>query len=390
MKKTFFLLVYLFLLHTVAVRAQTTLANKANGKWQFSVVKRMDALPVQDQNRSGTCWSFSSLSFFETELERLGKPKVNLSEMFVVNNAYRGKADMHVRMHGLNNFGPGGAFHDAKHVIKNHGIVPEEIYRGLQYGEEKIVHNEMDEALSGYVKAIAKNPNGRLTPAWKAGFNGILDAYLGELPQNFTFDGKNHTPQSYAKSLGLDMDDYVEIGSYTHHPFYESFVLEIPDNWTLDRVYNLPINEFADAIRHALEKGFTVAWAADVSDKGFSFGNGVAVVPAETGWKDLGKAKIDSLLNTPHKQLAITQEARQAAFDNWETTDDHGMHITGLCQDQLGQPFYIVKNSWGAKSNECDGYFFASESYVLLKTTCIMVHKDALPKELRKKLKLDK
>lgn len=370
----------------LSVNAQEA-TNKKDGNFKFSILKSLDKNEVDNQNRTSTCWSFSSLSFFESELLRMGKGKVNLSEMFVVRKSYEAKADIYVRMHGNFSFSPGGAFHDALNVWKRYGMMPQSAYAGLNYGETKHNHSELDGILSDMVKNVVKAPNGKISTSWKDAMNGILDAYLGKVPETFDVNGKKMTSQEYAKSLGLNPDDYVSLSSFTHHPAYSKFILEVPDNWALGEVYNLPLNEFAETMEAAINNGFSFAWASDVSEKGFSWKNGVAVVP-ERGWEDATKAEIDSLTSWPTKQLTITPELRQKAFDNYETQDDHGMHITGLAKDQNGTKYYIVKNSWGTKSNDCDGYMYASEAYVLYKTTCILVHKNAIPKHIAKKLGL--
>lgn len=361
------------------------LRNKKDGNIQFSIVKNLDKTEVDNQNRSSTCWSFSSLSFFESELLRMGKGKVNLSEMFVVRKSYEDKADIFVRLHGNYSFSPGGAFHDAINAWKKYGMMPQSAYAGLSYGEQKHQHNEIDEMLGSMVKTVVKAPNGRISTAWKTAFSNTLDAYLGVVPQSFEVNGKKYDAKTYAQSLGLNPDDYVMISSFTHHPAYSRFVLEVPDNWAMGQVYNLPLNEFAEVMDFAINNGYSFAWGADVSEKGFSWRNGVAVVP-EKKWDDLSKAETDSMTTWPVKQLTITPEIRQEAFDNYETQDDHGMHITGIAKDQNGTKYYIVKNSWGTKSNDCDGFMYASEAYVLYKTTCIMMHKNALPKAIAKKL----
>jgi bleomycin hydrolase len=370
--------------------------------WKFEDVITLPTTPVEDQHRSGTCWSFSGLSFLQSEMMRLGKPEVNLSEMFVVWHTYAEKATKHVRVHGNLNFSAGGAFHDVTNMIAKYGIVPESVYDGLKYGEDKHVHGEMDRVLREYVDAVVENKNRKLSTAWHDAFTQILDSYLGELPKKFEYQGRSYTPLSFADNfVGLNMDDYVEITSYTHHPFYSRFIIEIPDNWSWDEVYNVPLNELEEIIDYSLNNGYTVAWAADVSEKGFASGNkGIAVMPAapEIDMSDAEISRWEALpererenelykLEKPVPELEITQEMRQIAFDNFQTTDDHGMHIVGLAKDNTGNTFYKVKNSWG-DYNKYNGYFYASKPYVSYKTMCIMVHKDAIPPGVRAKLNL--
>lgn len=361
--------------------------NKEGSNYSFTVVKQVDKSLVPNQYRTGTCWSFSTLSFFESELMRMGKGRQALSEMFVVRHTYMDKAERYVRWGGHINFSAGGAFHDVAYVWKNYGMVPEAVYSGLQYGEAKHNHSELDQALKAFLDVIVKNPNHRLTTSWKDAVNGILDAYLGPIPKTFTYEGKEYTPKSYAASLGLNPDDYVELSSFTHHPFYQPFTLEVPDNWLQGQVYNVPVEEMTTLAFDALDAGYSLAWGADVSDKGFNWKAGLALAPAED-WEVLTASTETDVWANPTPQAKITQEQRQAAFDRYELTDDHGMHITGYAKDQNGDRYFIVKNSWGTESNECDGFFFASEAYFALLTMDYMVHKDALPKALRKKLGL--
>lgn len=390
------------ILISMMVAGQVPVESEVKTGYRFTAVKEIQTTSVKDQNRSGTCWSFSGLGFLEAELLRLGKPAVDLSEMFVVYHTYSDKAVKYVRLHGSLNFSAGGAFHDVTNVIKKYGIVPEEVYAGLNYGEEKHVHSELDRVLLDQVKAVAENPNKKLTSAWNNVLKSTLSTYLGDLPETFNYQGKKFTPKSFANDfIGLNMEDYVEISSYTHHPFYTKFVIEVPDNWSWDYVYNVPLNEMAEIIDHSINSGFTVAWAADVSEKGFSTSlKGIAVVPevdkanmsdAEiTKWeKQTDKEKNEDLykLSNPGKEKVITQEMRQVDFDNYQTTDDHGMLIVGTAKDQDGSLYYKVKNSWG-NYNDYEGYFYASKPYVEYKTMSIMVHKDAIPKNIRKKLNL--
>ncbi|MDD3685605.1 MAG: C1 family peptidase [Bacteroidales bacterium] len=373
-------------------------AEKKDEGYVFTMKKEIKVTPVKDQYRAGTCWSYSGLAFVEAELLRMGKPEVDLSELFVVRHSYSDKAEKYIRMHGNLNFGGGGAFHDVFNVIREYGIVPEEIYKGLNYGEDNHVHGEFDAVLKAYVDAVKENDNKKLSTAWHNGFNGILDAYLGELPENFTYNGKKYTPKTYAAELGFNPDDYVNITSYTHHPFYSQFILEIPDNWAWGLCYNVTLDEMIQVMDNAINNGYTVCWGADVSEKGFKWSKGFAVIPAENRpdldglerdkWEKLSAKEKEAQLYSLDKivpEKVITQELRQEGFDNYHTTDDHGMLINGIATDQNGTKYYLVKNSWNT-SNEYDGFFYASEAFVRYKTMNIVVHKDALPKELKQKL----
>jgi len=362
--------------------------------------KRVKTTPVKNQYRSGTCWAFSGISFFETELLRMGKGEFNLSEMFVVRNIYSDKATKYVRLHGHMNFGPGNEFYDVEYVLNKYGIVPEEVYDGLKYGTDKPVHSEMDKVLENFVKAIVENPNKKLTPVWHDAYDKILDTYLGEYPKEFTYKGKQYTPKSFMKFLGLNMDNYVDISSFSHHPFYEKFIPELPDNWQWGTYYNVPLNDLTAIIDNAINNGYSVAWASDVSEKGFSWKNGIAILPDEkvddvkdlerNKWLNMDrKEKLQYLYSFDHivKEQTVTQESRQKGYDNYQTTDDHGMQIVGTAHDQNGTKYYIVKNSWGT-DNPFKGFFFASEAFVKAKTTGILVNKEAIPNDIAKKLKL--
>ena len=375
--------------------------NKDNG-YEFTTVKELETTSVKNQHRSGTCWSFSGLSMLESEMLRMGKEPVDLSEMWIVRHAYSDKAKKYVRFHGNLNFAGGGAFHDVTNMISENGIVPEEVYPGLNYGTDKHVHGELDAVLKGYVDQVLKNKNREITPVWHEGFDKLLDTYLGKEPERFTYKGEQYTPESFARAYtGINPDDYVELTSYTHHPFYSRFILEVPDNWAYERVYNLPLDELMEVMYNSIEAGYTIAWAADVSDKGFSWKNGVAVVPSreledlsdseKAKWENLTEEERQKMLynfDGPGQEKTITQKMRQKAFDNWNTTDDHGMHITGIAKDQQGTHYFKVKNSWSDDDHIYEGYFYASDAYVRYKTMDIMVHKDAIPEDIAEKLGL--
>lgn len=371
--------------------------NKPKTAYEFTVVKQLPITSIKNQSRSSTCWSFSTNAFLESEIIRLGKGEVDLSEMFVVSSSYFDKSDKYVRTSGNINLSPGSSFGDALYVLKHYGTVPEKEMSGLNYGEKIHAHNEFDAAISGYVNAILKNPNGKLSTAWKSGLAGILDAYLGKKPEKFIVNGKEFTPKTYAQSLGINPDDYVSLTSYSHHPFYTQFAIEIPDNWRWDLSYNLPIEELMQVFDNSINNGYTVLWGSDVSEKGFTR-NGIAIMPDievvntsgsdQARWTGLSKSEIDSKIfslmeRVPEK--VITQEERQKAFDNGQTTDDHGMQIFGIAKDQDGRKFYMVKNSWG-ETGDFKGIWYVSESFVKYKTMNIVVHKNSIPQQIKTKL----
>lgn len=383
MKKSFIWIATLVVSFSALAQTKT---NKSGSSYEFTVVKEIEATPVQDQSRTGTCWSFSTLSFIESEMIRKGKTAPNLSEMFIVRHTYLEKADRYVRMHGNLNFGAGGAFHDVTEMIRKYGIVPETVYAGKSYGLDNHNHGELDAILKGMVDGVIQNKNKKITPVWKDAYEAVLDVYLGDFPSEFTYEGKTYNPKSFAKAIDIDPDDFVEISSFNHHPFYSTFVIEVPDNWLSGSAYNVPLDDMAEILDNSIQKGYGVAWASDVSEKGFSFKDALAIVP-EKDWSDMTKEEQEAVFNQPVKQKEITQELRQEGFDNYTTQDDHGMHITGIVKDQDGTKYYIVKNSWG-DGNQCGGYLYASEAFVLYKTTSLMVHKDAIPKDIKKKLGL--
>jgi bleomycin hydrolase len=381
---------------SLSVVAQDDLVNKSSSnavettdKYTFTTVVDLDATSVKNQASSGTCWSYAAVGFVESEMMRMGKDPIDISEMYVVRMAYLVKARKYVRVHGKLNFAQGGEAPDIFYVLKNYGAMPQEAYSGLNYGTDVNKHGELETALKAYLDAIIQNKNGQLSTAWESGFTAILDAYLGAVPEEFDWNGKKYTPRSFADDvIGLNPDDYVTLTSFTHHPFYEPFILELPDNWMWSEAYNLPIDEFMGELDNALNNGYSVAWATDVSEKGFSVRNGLAVMPAKD-WREMSAEEQKQVFNGPHEELEVTQEMRQVGFDNYSTQDDHGMQITGIVTDQTGARYYITKNSWGDISNPYkEGYVYASEAFVKYKTISFLVHKDALTKATKKKLYL--
>lgn len=385
-----------------AVAATASAAPKAPQKgYRFTDTKTLKTTPVKNQHRSGTCWSFSALAFLESEILRAGGPEVDLSEMWIVRNTYTDKAIKYVRMHGTTNFAEGGAAHDVIEGIKKYGIVPQQAYQGLNYGTSLPVFGEVDGALKAYLDAVIRAKNGgTLSTAWLPGFNALLDAYFGVRPETFTYEGKEYTPESFASSLPIDMDDYVAVGSFTHHPFYKPFIIEVPDNWMWESIYNVPLDEMMAITDHALANDYPVMWSTDVSERGFSRTGAVAIVPAEDRddlsgteaekWGKMTAAEREAALyrfDGPTREKTITQELRQLAFDNYQTTDDHGMVILGTAVDQAGNPFFKVKNSWDTIP-PYGGYYYFSRPFFAYKTISIMVNRHALPDDIAAKLGL--
>lgn len=387
-----------FMVGTIPTLMAATENNDSTG-FVFTDIVVIPTTPVKDQNKSGTCWSFSGTGHLEQEVLKKGGPETDLSEMFVVRQCYLDKADKYIRLGGFGNFGPGGAVTDVPYVLANYGVVPDAAYPGLSYGEDGHVHGELNAVLDAYLKAVNKHPNKRLSTAWKKGFEGILDAYLGKVPETFVVDGVTYTPKSYARKLGLDATDYVPFTSFTHHPFYTTFPLEVADNWTWAEYNNVPMEELKSIVDNALDKGYTVVWAADVSEPGFKWRKGVALMPADLDESTIEGTELSRWValtpdekknekydfNGPTKEETITQEMRQTMFDRMETTDDHGMVIVGKATDQNGKPYYKVKNSWGTEGHIYDGYFYVSEPYFLAKTLSLLVNKNALTPEQAKK-----
>lgn len=384
---------------TLAPAAQAQEPGTYSKDSAFVVVKANPITSIKDQNQSGTCWAYSSLSFFEAELLRLGKGEHDLCESFLVYHTYMDRADKAVRTHGDVSFSQGGSFYDAVFCLKNYGICPQEAMPtpGSLYGDSLFNFNQLDAVASAYVKAIAQGKHKKLSLTWKKDLCGIYANYFGELPKSFKVDGKEYTPHSYAESLGLNMDDYVSLTSYTHYPFYTKFVIEVQDNWRWAESYNLPLDEFMEVMVSAVKNGYTFAWGSDVSEKGFDARKGVATVPS--GAKENDKTGSDAARWTGSNErnnatiaggegeLTITQEMRQIGYDNWTTTDDHGMVVYGIAKDSKGKEYFMVKNSWG-DYGPYNGMFYASMPFVAYKTMNILIHKDALPKKIARKLGL--
>lgn len=382
-----------------AVPADSVATDSVKG-FQFKDIHTVKTTSVKDQNKSGTCWCFSGTSFFEDEIMRLGGDSLDLSEMFTVYNCYKDKADRYVRYYGQTNFAPGGSLIDVAYVWDRYGAMPETAYNGLGYGEDKHVHGELDGILDAMLKVIVKKPNKKISTAWRNALEGVLDAYLGVIPATFTYNGKTYTPKSFAESLPIKPADYVALSSFTHHPFYSDFVLEVPDNWLSGRYTNLPLNELKAVVDNALANGYPVAWAADVSEGGFKWKEGVALMPKGKDEGDMDGTELSRWVKLsdkerledkykfdgPVEEITVTQEMRQDMFDSQETTDDHGMEIVGIAEDQNGNRYYKVKNSWDT-NQVYGGYIYVSEPFFLAKTMGIYLHKDAVPAKIAKKIK---
>ncbi len=388
----------LLLLLTVVIGSQVALAqdilvnslkvnasDKSKESFKFTDVINLANTSVKNQGSSGTCWSYSGNSFLESEMIRIGKQPVEISQIFTARNAYVEKGKNYVRMHGAVTLGDGGSLHDVTNMLKKYGAVPQEVYTGLNYGTAKNKFAEMAALTEGLLVAAVKNPNGELTPNWIKAYEAVIDSYLGQVPQNFNYKGKNYTPQTFAKEVvGLNPDEYIEFSSYSNAPYYTKTMLMVPDNWSFDMIYNVRLNDMTDIIDNALKNGYTVAWATDVSEKSFSWKNGVAYVPTKKVDEMTAEEK-ENMFNGPKPEMDITEEVRQKAFDNYQTTDDHGMHIVGVSKDQDGKEYYIVKNSWGA-SNDYKGYLYVTKNFIKYKSTALMVNKAAIPAAIAKKM----
>lgn len=384
MKRLFSL--FLFCLGLAALPAQDLPV--ALNEYRFTPLKKTPVTPVENQNKSGTCWVYSANSFFESELLRLGKTPVNLSEMFIVRAGYLERAENYVRRQGAAAFGQGAETHDVLNIVRKYGLAPYSAYTGFPAGQDKPVHGEMEAVLKAMLDAVVKNPDGKLSTQWMKAFTGALDGYMGAPPAKFSLGGKEFTPQTYFQSLGINLDDYIALTSYTHHPFYQPFVLEVSDNWSNGLFYNVPIDELVQIADNAVDNGYSVVWASDVGEKTFSAKEGLAIWPM-TAWEDMSADEKAGWAKTPGKEKWVSQEERQRGFDELTTTDDHGMHIIGAVADQNGTRYYIVKNSWGTAPNkDMAGYLYVSQPYFRCKTMSILVHKEAVPAAIRKKLGL--
>ena len=379
-------------------KAQETEKADTTEGFKFEVVKSNPITSVKNQNRSSTCWCFSGLAFLESEVLRTKGIELDLSEMFVVSHTMMDRATYFVRQYGEGtSYAPGGNIYDVIYCMENYGLCPQEAMPGILYGDTLPNHNEVDKVTRAFLNALTSSGLKKLSPVWKNAFQSIWDAYIGQRPESFVYEGKEYTPRSFVEYLGLKEDDYITFTSYTHHPFYKSFAVEVPDNWRMHQAYNLPLDEFMRVIDTAIDGGYTMAWGADVSEVGFTR-KGIGVMPdADQGAdltgsdmaKWLGMSETDrreELTKKPLPEMEITQEMRQKAYDNWETQDDHGMQIFGIAKDQNGKQYYMVKNSWGTQKSNYKGIWYVSRSYMAYKTNDITVHKSAVPKDILKKL----
>ena len=378
----------LFLLSVLLITtgfAQDKKEKKEESPYRFTVTNEVKRTPVKNQYRTGTCWCFATISFLESELLRMGRGELNLSEMYVVRHTYPLKAESYIRLHGNATFGQGGQSHDVIDQIRRYGIVPEKVYTGMNIGEKRHNHGEMFAVLKAMLDAVLKKRGSRLTPRWMEAFQAVLDVYLGKPPKKFIYKGKEYTPKSFLTDyLKLNLDDYIELTSYTHYPFYKKCRLEVPDNWSFnENYYNVPIDDLERIVDYALKSGYSVVWDGDVSEREFSTKTGYAVVPLKS-WEDKTQAEREKKITEPVKEKKITQEMREKTFDNFTTTDDHLMHIVGIAHDQKGTKFYLTKNSHGT-DRKYGGYVYLSRSYFRLKTIAIMVNKNAIPEDIKQK-----
>jgi len=378
-------LIMCFALSYLPASAQQS-EDQKNPKYIFETLINLETTPVKNQGASGTCWNYSATSFMETEVLRQTGRMLDLAEMFTVFNTYMEKADRYVRMHGNLNFGQGGNLHDVPAMFKKYGAVPQEVYEGLNYGTTINRHGELDAILKAILDAVVSNKNKKLTPSWKEAYRKVMEVYLGTFPAEFEYEGKKYTPESFSKQvLQLDYDAYMQFTSWTHQPYYELMYIMVPDNWWYGQSYNMPLQDLTSIVDHALKNGFSVAWATDWSEKGISWKEGVAYVP-EKPYEEMSSEERDAMFSGPSGEMEITAELRQEAYDNYSTTDDHGLHIVGLAKDQSGKEYYIVKNSWDI-NNVYEGYIYVTKAFFSYKTISIMVHADGVSQTIKAKLK---
>ena len=392
-------LALLALLATGANAAKPKKAARSN-KPVFTTIKENPITSIKDQNRSGTCWDYSTLSYFESEILKATGKTYDLCEAFVANKTYMDRAVQVVRLHGDCQFSQGGSAYDVLHVLKNQGICPEDAmpFPGSLYGDSLNNFNEFFGQLEPYVAGIAKSTANKISSQWKVGLQGILDAYLGQCPEKFTYEGKEYTPKSFAASLGLNFDDYVTITSYSHHPYYTQYAVEVQDNWRNPLSWNLPMEDMARILENAVMNGYTVAWGGDVSEPGFTRKGLAYFVDTKKAeglsgsdmarWLKLSPAKRTNLIDSlgcKVPELEPTAEQRQQRFDNWELTDDHGMLIFGIAKDQHGKEYYMMKNSWG-ETGDYKGIWYMTKNYIVANTMDFMVNKNAIPADILQKM----
>ncbi len=362
-----------------------SLQKRIKSEFVFTDLINLGCTSVKNQGASNTCWSYTGNSFLESEMIRMGKKPMEISQIYTARQAYLEKARTFVRLHGGLSMKEGGQLHDVLNTYRKYGAMPRSAYSGLRGKATYNDFRELTPALNTMLKVLVKNK--RLTSNWERAYIATMDAYLGELPAQFNYEGKMYTPRTFADQfIGINPDDYVGLASVTDQSYYKPFVLLVPDNWSFDRFYNVQMEDLTTVIDQALEKGFTVAWTTDVSDPGFSWNYGIAYVP-EKSIDQMTAEEKDAMFVKPQREKRVSAAERQAAFDNWETTDDHAMHIVGLAKDQQGKEYYRVKNSWG-KSNEYHGYLYVSKEFVRLKTLTIILHKAGLSPDFRLKLGL--
>ena len=365
-----------------------SLLAQSDSTYQFRIIKDIQTTSVKNQGKSGTCWSFSTSSFLESELIRMGKPSIDLSEMHVVKYVYLNKAKNYVSRQGYANFGQGSLAHDLFNAVEEYGAIPENEYIGKTYEGNKHMHGEMFSVLEGMLNGVLLKKDKKLSVRWLDAVENVLDSYLGETPESFTFRNVSYTPQSFMKEfMGFDKSNYISFTSFTHKDYYKPFILDIPDNFSNGSFYNLPLNELKALLDYALELGFTLVWDCDVSEKSFSAKKGIAIIP-ELAWSEKTKEEKRQTCSVPEDEMSISPEFRQKEFESQNTTDDHLMHITGTVKDQNDKTYYIVKNSWGNKGLGNDGYVYVSEAYFLLKTISVSLHKDGVPKKTLKSISL--